>query len=135
MQVIRYTPGQKYEAHRDFFNPNDYQNQPHMLRSIDYGARNRLATVFWYMSTVEGGGGETYFPRALDAAGAEISPWNHDYNDCYRGISVKAIKGNALIFYSQLPDGSLDERWAFSPPVCKTTPRQHGAAGPLRSDC
>ena len=49
------------------------------LENVDYGARNRLATVFWYMSTVEGGGGETYFPRALNADGAEYKPWNGVY--------------------------------------------------------
>jgi hypothetical protein len=27
-QVVRYMPGQKYGAHRDFFNPNDYRKQP-----------------------------------------------------------------------------------------------------------
>ena len=46
-QVVRYEVGQKYGAHRDFFNPNDYHRQPHMLRNVEYGARNRLATVFW----------------------------------------------------------------------------------------
>ena len=29
---------------KDFFNPNDYANQPSVLRSVDYGARNRLAS-------------------------------------------------------------------------------------------
>ena len=29
---------------KDFFNPNDYVNQPSVLRSVDYGARNRLAS-------------------------------------------------------------------------------------------
>lgn len=101
---------QRYEAHRDFFNPNDYLNQPGVLGSVDYGARNRLATVFWYMTTVEGGGGETYFPRALNNKGAEYKKWNGDFSDCYRGLSVKAVEGNAIIFYSMLPNGALDER-------------------------
>ena len=41
IQVVRYEEGQKYGAHRDFFNPNDYHRQPSMLRSVEYGARNR----------------------------------------------------------------------------------------------
>lgn len=43
LQVVRYALGQKYGAHRDFFNPNDYHKQPSMLRMVDYGARNRWA--------------------------------------------------------------------------------------------
>ena len=31
-----------------------------ILRSVEYGARNRLATVFWYLQTVEDGGDTTY---------------------------------------------------------------------------
>ena len=61
IQVVRYKVGQKYGAHRDFFNPNDYHRQPSMLRSVEYGARNRLATVFWYLETVHEGG-ETFSP-------------------------------------------------------------------------
>lgn len=109
IQVLKYEPGQKYGAHRDYFSANDYHNQPGMLSSVEYGARNRLATVFWYMSTVAEGG-ETYFPRALNENGTEYKPWNGDHNDCYRGIAVKPVKGNAVLFYGMLPDGRLDER-------------------------
>merc|ERR1719240_1720012 len=77
IQVVRYEVGQKYGAHRDFFNPNDYHRQPAMLRSVEYGARNRLATVFWYLKSVEDGG-ETFFPRALNEHGREYHPWNGD---------------------------------------------------------
>jgi len=109
IQVVRYTVGQKYGAHRDFFNPNDYHRQPQMLSSVEYGARNRLATVFWYLETVTEGG-ETFFPRALNAAGKEYHPWNGDHEDCYRGLSVPPVRGNAVLFYSMVPDGRLDER-------------------------
>jgi len=111
IQVVRYEEGQKYGAHRDFFNPNDYHRQPHMLSSVEYGARNRLATVFWYLETVgEGNAGETFFPRALNAEGKEYTPWNGDHEDCYRGIVVPPVQGNAVLFYSMVPDGRLDER-------------------------
>ena len=109
IQVVRYEVGQKYGAHRDFFNPNDYHRQPHMLRSVEYGARNRLATVFWYLESVAEGG-ETYFPRALNEEGKEYKPWNGDHEDCYRGLAVPPIRGNAVLFYSMVPDGRLDER-------------------------
>ena len=111
IQVVRYMPGQKYGAHRDFFNPNDYRKQPQMLSSVEYGGRNRLATVFWYLATIKkGGGGETFFPRALNAEGREYNPWNGDHEDCYRGTYVQPVRGNAVLFYSMVPDGRLDER-------------------------
>jgi len=109
IQVVRYKKGQKYGAHRDFFNPNDYHKQPQKLRSVEYGARNRLATVFWYLESVTEGG-ETFFPRALNKDGKEYSPWNGDHEDCYRGIYVPPVRGNAVLFYSMVPDGRLDER-------------------------
>jgi len=109
IQVLRYEEGQRYGAHRDYFSANDYHQQPSMLSKVEYGARNRLATIFWYMSTVRAGG-ETYFPRALNENGEEYNPWNGDHNDCYRGLAVKAFKGNAVLFYGMLPDGRLDER-------------------------
>mmetsp|Transcript_21811 Transcript_21811/g.50147 ORF Transcript_21811/g.50147 Transcript_21811/m.50147 type:complete len:193 (-) Transcript_21811:194-772(-) len=101
--------GQKYGAHRDFFNPNDYHRQPAMLHNVEYGARNRLATVFWYLHTVQEGG-ETFFPRALNEHGKEYHPWNGDHEDCYRGLAVPPVRGNAVLFYSMVPDGRLDER-------------------------
>lgn len=99
----------RYGAHRDFFNPNDYHKQPHMLRMTEYGGRNRLATVFWYLQSVAEGG-ETFFPRALNEEGKEYNPWNGDHEDCYRGMSVPPVRGNAVLFYSIVPDGRLDER-------------------------
>lgn len=85
--------------------------RPHARRlaSVEYGARNRLATLFWYVSSVQEGG-ETFFPRALNASGHEYMPWNGDHEDCYRGLAVKPTKGNAVLFYSLLPNGHLDER-------------------------
>ena len=62
-QVLRYLPGQKYDAHHDYFDPEMYKGQPHMIRMVENGRRNRLATLLWYMNDVPGGGG-THFPRA-----------------------------------------------------------------------
>lgn len=132
IQATRYEVGQRYlGAHRDYFNPNEHavhlgfsDQEPDgrhldrgahgelfrgMLAAVECGARNMLATVFWYLETVEEGG-ETYFPRALNEEGAEYQPWNGDLEDCYRGLAVQPTRGDALLFYSMLPDGRLDER-------------------------
>eukprot|EP00041_Stephanoeca_diplocostata_P021802 m.515012 g.515012 ORF g.515012 m.515012 type:complete len:340 (-) comp21917_c0_seq3:490-1509(-) len=109
LQVVKYDEGQKYEAHRDFFHPNEYQENPGALQMVGCGARNRLATVFWYLNTVTAGG-ETYFPRSLNASGLETNPWNYDYKDCYRGLAVPPKQGTAVLFYSMLPNAELDER-------------------------
>lgn len=54
-------------------------------------------------STVEEGG-ETVFPNAEE--GKVSGP---EWSDCAkRGLAVKAVKGDALLFYSLKPDGSTD---------------------------
>mmetsp|Transcript_8270 Transcript_8270/g.24553 ORF Transcript_8270/g.24553 Transcript_8270/m.24553 type:complete len:462 (-) Transcript_8270:175-1560(-) len=109
LQVVKYEKGQKYEAHRDFFHANDYPDGEGVLNMIDCGARNRLSTLFWYLNTVPEGG-ETYFPRALNANGTEYNRWNYDFADCYRGLAVKPRQGSGVLFYSMLPNSELDER-------------------------
>jgi len=51
IQILRYTPGQEYKAHYDFFN------------SASKAAKNnRISTLVIYLNDVEEGG-ETYFPK------------------------------------------------------------------------
>ncbi len=52
--MLRYYKGQFYLAHHDFFDPAAYRNGA-MFDNINAGHLNRLLTVFWYMSDVEGG--------------------------------------------------------------------------------
>ena len=49
-QVLRYGKGQKYDSHHDYFNKEYYAKDPSTLHLIQHGKRNRLATVFWYLS-------------------------------------------------------------------------------------
>jgi hypothetical protein len=66
VQVLRYQPGEFYSAHLDAWDPQYYETQK---EAYDFGHRNRLATVFWYLNGLPaGGGGETVFPRAFGGA-------------------------------------------------------------------
>lgn len=50
LQILRYTPGQEYRAHHDFFS------------SKSNVANNRISTLIMYLNDVEQGG-ETFFPH------------------------------------------------------------------------
>ncbi|MFC5602498.1 2OG-Fe(II) oxygenase [Sporosarcina koreensis] len=51
LQILRYTPGQQYKAHYDFFSS-----------STKVVNNNRISTLVMYLNDVEEGG-ETYFPQ------------------------------------------------------------------------
>ena len=91
-QVLRYELSQKYDAHLDWFNPIHYQQSPQVLESIQHGFKNRMITVFWYMSDVEKGG-HTAFPRAGGL------PQPNDFTDCSTGLRVAPKKRMVIIFY------------------------------------
>ena len=100
--MLNYQPWQHYQAHHDFFDPQFYQAQPHMLRQLRDGANNRLATVFMYLSDVTAGG-ETAFPRAK----GEAVP-TEKVLDCEMGLAVRPHANKVLLFYSLMPSGDLD---------------------------
>lgn len=105
VQVLRYEDGQKYDAHHDYFDPRLYSKDARTLRLIQHGKANRMATVLWYLSDVDGGG-ETVFPRAGNLPSpASNSP---EGGVCERGLKVAPKKGKAIIFYSLRPDGKID---------------------------
>ncbi|KAG7379228.1 hypothetical protein PHYBOEH_012009 [Phytophthora boehmeriae] len=101
VQVLRYEETQKYDHHTDYFPVNLHKNSPHVLESIEYGHKNRMITVFWYMSDVEKGG-HTIFPRA---GGAPRPP---TMKDCTKGLKVPPKKRKVIVFYSMLPTGEGD---------------------------
>lgn len=68
VQVLRYEPSQYYGAHLDYTDRKFYaKDRAHMERQQGT-YKNRMATVFWYLSDVAGGplnrSGVTNFPRA-----------------------------------------------------------------------
>ena len=95
LQLVHYEVGQEYTAHHDFgFASVDKKQQ---------GAR--FSTLLLYLNDdVEGG--ETAFPRFVNA-------------ETFHKLQVTPEVGKAVLFYSQLPDGNMDD---FS----------HHAAEPVR---
>lgn len=94
MQVLRYVDGQKYEPHTDSFHDPYNTDKTH--------GGQRYATLLIYLSTPKRGG-ETVFPYA------ETKVSGDDWSECAKqGLSVKAVKGRAVLFYSLRPDGTED---------------------------
>ncbi|KAK1325813.1 hypothetical protein QJS10_CPA01g00343 [Acorus calamus] len=96
IQVLHYEVGQKYDPHFDYF-------------VDEYNTKNggqRMATVLMYLSDVEEGG-ETIFPNAN--VNSSSLPWYNELSECgKKGLSVKPKMGDALLFWSMRPDGTLD---------------------------
>lgn len=138
-QILHYTPGQFYNSHEDWFDP-DVDGTREYEPSL--GGANRFATLFLYLSTVELGG-ETVFPKGLDVeedmatrARAEALrnelvangtiledglEW-HLFDTCRRKLHTKPVKGEVILFYNIDSRGVLDSK------------AQHGACAPLTGD-
>mmetsp|Transcript_25348 Transcript_25348/g.50790 ORF Transcript_25348/g.50790 Transcript_25348/m.50790 type:complete len:506 (+) Transcript_25348:139-1656(+) len=86
LQLVHYDVGQEYTAHHDFGYSNMFSSpkQP-----------QRFATVLLYLNEPEEGG-ETEFPRWVNAETRE-------------GLAVEPQIGKAVLFYSQLGDGNMDD--------------------------
>jgi len=101
-QVLRYNVGERYAAHHDYFDPRMYAKNDDVMSMTKKGLFNRLATVFFYLTSVEGGG-HTNFPRAGGL------PQPASFEDCSKGVSVAPQEGRIIIFYSQDASGGFDE--------------------------
>ena len=94
----RYEAGQHYDAHYDAFMPDGYGPQ----------ASARVATVLFYLTDV-GGGGETVFPLEGAAGSGPDEARGVDFKAC-AGFRVAPRAGDALLFFSQHPNGTFDHR-------------------------
>jgi prolyl 4-hydroxylase len=72
LQILHYKPSGKYDPHYDYFTPSESGSQVHLLRG-----GQRIGTLIIYLNTPKAGGG-TVFPDI--------------------GLTVSAVKGNALFF-------------------------------------
>ena len=103
VQVLRYEHGQLYKPHHDFWSMESYTDRA-VVEMTHGGWKNRLLTVFWYMSNVSLGG-ETNFPLAHGfgtISSEDVAP------DCRGGLRVRPERGKVIAFYSLLPDGTGD---------------------------
>jgi prolyl 4-hydroxylase len=85
LQLVHYDVGQEYTAHHDFgYSCNLQREQP-----------ARFTTLLLYLNEVMEGGA-TQFLRWVNAETSE-------------GLNVESKVGKAMLFYSQLPDGNMDD--------------------------
>jgi prolyl 4-hydroxylase len=127
LQVLQYTAdgyrgqGQWYKPHVDWFDESSYDGHDPLVNN----GSNRFATMFLYLSTVEEGGA-TVFPLSTTHEGYGGEKLVHDGTidtpgyistvDARRccneslttALRTKPVSGNAVLFYSQGPDGKLD---------------------------
>jgi prolyl 4-hydroxylase len=86
LQLIHYDVGQHYAPHHDFTFPtalNPYQP-------------TRFATLLLYLNDEGLEGGETGFPRGINAESSS-------------GLMISPEIGKAVLFYNMLPDGNMDD--------------------------
>ncbi|KAF0888393.1 hypothetical protein E2562_014211 [Oryza meyeriana var. granulata] len=90
--ILRYEIGQRYASHYDAFDPAQYGPQK----------SQRVASFLLYLTDVEEGG-ETMFPYE----NGENMDIGYDYEKCI-GLKVKPRKGDGLLFYSLMVNGTID---------------------------
>ncbi|KAL2348333.1 hypothetical protein Fmac_002333 [Flemingia macrophylla] len=90
--ILRYKVGQKYSAHLDPLDPDEYGPQK----------SQRVASFLVYLTDVSEGG-ETAFPyeNGFNMDGS------YNFEDCI-GLRVRPRKGDGLLFYSLFPNNTID---------------------------
>jgi prolyl 4-hydroxylase len=140
IQVLKYESGQYYLPHLDYWDPGAtpippprlmlcsvYYQSPSEVKRSQAGHKNRLSTVFWYLSDCDGG--HTAFPLApilrphvsgfFPEPDADPnrpffhpgSPENHLAHtlSCEYSLRIPPKVGSAILFYSILPNGLGDQ--------------------------
>lgn len=131
LQILRYNVSTAYTTHYDYI---DGGNQPlvHNFDSASEEGTNRYATILLYLTDLEeNGGGETVFPNGLSedfplsnitkedtdellmalniSDKFEEGSWQREMvHTCRTKLSVKPKRAEAVLFYSQFPNGEPD---------------------------
>ncbi|KAL7540883.1 hypothetical protein ACHAXR_010453 [Thalassiosira sp. AJA248-18] len=134
LQVLRYNKTTAYIPHLDWI--DDYQKQQEHDFDSEHMGSNRFATILLYMTDLEeGDGGETVFTQGWPAGQAEED--HVQFNDalealressevesllepnsweekmvarCRSRLSIRPHSSRAVLFYSQNPDGTPDQK-------------------------
>ena len=118
LQVLRYTKGQLYDAHRDYWDPREFPDAGRFVHPASETWNMRHATLLWYLQDAVKGG-ETWFPRAR---GGPI-PYG-EWTACDdRGVKMSGRNGTvAILFYSLHSSGDIDTySWHCGCPVGQGT--------------
>eukprot|EP00339_Tiarina_fusa_P021934 CAMPEP_0117010004 /NCGR_PEP_ID=MMETSP0472-20121206/8932_1 /TAXON_ID=693140 ORGANISM="Tiarina fusus, Strain LIS" /NCGR_SAMPLE_ID=MMETSP0472 /ASSEMBLY_ACC=CAM_ASM_000603 /LENGTH=630 /DNA_ID=CAMNT_0004712435 /DNA_START=85 /DNA_END=1977 /DNA_ORIENTATION=+ len=132
LQILRYNLTTAYNTHLDYFEDKNKQME-HDFDSAHKGG-NRFATILMYMSDLgPEDGGETVFPtgwpphlpeadripahtaleqlRASDRGSVlQRGSWEEDLvSKCRTRLAIRPHSSRAVLFYSQLPNGELDQ--------------------------
>jgi prolyl 4-hydroxylase len=101
--VSKYRIGEYYGPHHDYFEPTLYSGDPATIRLLENGLRNRMISIFWYLSDLpqqqQQQNGATSFPLVSKVPLDEA---------CNTGLQVPPKKGKVVIMYNIHPDGSVD---------------------------
>ena len=130
LQILRYNLTTAYTPHMDYLEDKGY-TQAYDYESDGRGG-NRFATILLYFSDLEDNqGGETVFPRAWPVGASQLSKdeeirllreagdaksltegsWEEEMSaQCRTRFSVKPRISRAVLFYSQYPNGALDQK-------------------------
>jgi len=130
LQILRYNHTGAYVSHHDYL--DDPNNDDEHDYDSAYVGTNRFATMLLYFNTLSNGeGGETVFPNASPADKSNVvehsqaieqfrtSEFSNAFEQgswqetligkCQSRLSVKPYATRVVLFYSQFPDGSLDD--------------------------
>lgn len=111
-QLVRYTSGQKFDLHTDWFLKPRIDDAD--LETGRQRLYNRVATFFVVLEANHTSGGETWFPKAgvvtpqdRRRAGDPEPTWREHEEG---GLAFRAVPGGALFWINLLPNGTGDAR-------------------------